>query len=240
MERWYRMRPLRSRVPRRRGSRLLRLHRPRFHHERQHTLRGASPARRLHHLRALRNGLPHGSAHFNERALSSYRVDESRCILCRACVEVCPVEAIKETKPLRGLASEVARTGRPRQPAGRRSPDVRRLWCTDSGAPGAHGRQRSRSGERSHRLPRGEHHHLPVHCWKGSFIHSAFENASATLSGVETAFRALKKKGEIQDNVKFIAFGGDGSSYDIGLQSLSGRWNAVTTCFTSATTTART
>jgi pyruvate ferredoxin oxidoreductase beta subunit len=62
----------------------------------------------------------------------------------------------------------------------------------------------------------------PYTSWKGGFIHTAFENAAATLSGVETAFRALKKKGAIDDNVKFIAFGGDGGTYDIGLQSLSG------------------
>ena len=62
----------------------------------------------------------------------------------------------------------------------------------------------------------------PYTAWKGSFIHTAFENAAATLSGVETAFRALRKKGVIEDNVKFIAFGGDGGTYDIGLQSLSG------------------
>ena len=62
----------------------------------------------------------------------------------------------------------------------------------------------------------------PYTSWKGSYIHTAFENAAATLSGVETAFRALKKKGQIEDNVKFIAFGGDGGTYDIGLQSLSG------------------
>jgi pyruvate ferredoxin oxidoreductase beta subunit len=62
----------------------------------------------------------------------------------------------------------------------------------------------------------------PYTSWKSSFIHTAFENAAATLSGVETAFRALKKKGVIDENVKFIAFGGDGGTYDIGLQSLSG------------------
>ena len=62
----------------------------------------------------------------------------------------------------------------------------------------------------------------PYTSWKGSYIHTAFENAAATLSGVETAFRALKKKGLIEENVKFIAFGGDGGTYDIGLQSLSG------------------
>ncbi len=62
----------------------------------------------------------------------------------------------------------------------------------------------------------------PYTSWKGSYIHTAFENSAATLSGVETAYRALKKKGLIEENTKFIAFGGDGGTYDIGLQSLSG------------------
>ncbi|HPF28800.1 MAG TPA: thiamine pyrophosphate-dependent enzyme, partial [Lachnospiraceae bacterium] len=48
------------------------------------------------------------------------------------------------------------------------------------------------------------------------------ENAGATLSGVETAYRVLKAQGKIKDNYKFITFGGDGGTYDIGLQSLSG------------------
>ena len=58
--------------------------------------------------------------------------------------------------------------------------------------------------------------------WKDSFIHNAFENAAATASGVETAYKALRKKGKIKEDFKFIAFGGDGGTYDIGLQSLSG------------------
>ena len=65
----------------------------------------------------------------------------------------------------------------------------------------------------------------PYTSWKNSsFIHSAFENAGATCSGVETAYRALKKQGKLKSDkdVKFIAFGGDGGTYDIGLQSLSG------------------
>ncbi len=66
---------------------------------------------------------------------------------------------------------------------------------------------------------------FPYTAWKTSFIHSAFENCAATISGVETAFRALKKRGDLpveRDNINFIAFGGDGGTYDIGLQSLSG------------------
>lgn len=62
----------------------------------------------------------------------------------------------------------------------------------------------------------------PYTAWNDSFIHSAFENAGATISGAETAYRALKKQGKISENYKFIAFGGDGGTYDIGFQSLSG------------------
>ena len=64
----------------------------------------------------------------------------------------------------------------------------------------------------------------PYTAWTDSFIHTAFENAGATCSGAEAAYKALKKQGKLpQDkDTKFIAFGGDGGTYDIGLQSLSG------------------
>lgn len=62
----------------------------------------------------------------------------------------------------------------------------------------------------------------PYTAWKDSFVHSAFENAAATISGVEGAYNALKRRGKIDDTYKFIAFGGDGGTYDIGFQSLSG------------------
>ena len=62
----------------------------------------------------------------------------------------------------------------------------------------------------------------PYTAYEDSYIHNAFENAGATLSGVETAYRVLKKKGRLTDNYKFITFGGDGGTYDIGFQSLSG------------------
>jgi len=62
----------------------------------------------------------------------------------------------------------------------------------------------------------------PYTAWKDSYIHSAFENAGATTGGVEAAYKVLKKKGKIDETFKFIAFGGDGGTYDIGLQSLSG------------------
>ena len=64
----------------------------------------------------------------------------------------------------------------------------------------------------------------PYTSWTDSFIHTAFENAGSTLSGVEAAYKALKRQGKLEDDkhTKFIAFGGDGGTYDIGLQSLSG------------------
>ncbi len=64
---------------------------------------------------------------------------------------------------------------------------------------------------------------FPYTAWKTPFIHNAFENAASTISGVETAWRALKKRGKIPKDreIKFLAFGGDGGTYDIGLQSLS-------------------
>ena len=62
----------------------------------------------------------------------------------------------------------------------------------------------------------------PYTSWQDSFIHNAFENAGATIGGVEAAFKALKKRGKVKDNYKFISFGGDGGTYDIGFQSLSG------------------
>lgn len=62
----------------------------------------------------------------------------------------------------------------------------------------------------------------PYTAYEDSYIHNAFENAGATLSGVETAYKALQKRGRLNENYKFITFGGDGGTYDIGLQSLSG------------------
>jgi pyruvate ferredoxin oxidoreductase beta subunit len=63
---------------------------------------------------------------------------------------------------------------------------------------------------------------FPYTSWKNSFFHSAFENSAATCSGIEAAYKSLKKQGKITEDIKFIAFGGDGGTYDIGLQSLSG------------------
>jgi len=62
----------------------------------------------------------------------------------------------------------------------------------------------------------------PYTTWRDSFIHSAFENVAATISGVEAAHRSLAAKGKAKKNYKFLAIGGDGGTYDIGFQALSG------------------
>jgi pyruvate ferredoxin oxidoreductase beta subunit len=62
----------------------------------------------------------------------------------------------------------------------------------------------------------------PYSAWKIPWMHSAFENAAATASGIVEAYNALRRKGKIDKDIKIVVFGGDGGTYDIGLQSLSG------------------
>jgi pyruvate ferredoxin oxidoreductase beta subunit len=62
----------------------------------------------------------------------------------------------------------------------------------------------------------------PYSSWNIPWIHSAFENAASTISGVEAAYKAMKRRGKVKGDIKFISFAGDGGTYDIGLQALSG------------------
>jgi pyruvate ferredoxin oxidoreductase beta subunit len=63
----------------------------------------------------------------------------------------------------------------------------------------------------------------PYTSWRVPWMHNAFENAASTISGIEAAYRSLVRQGKMEEkNVKFLAFGGDGGTYDIGLQALSG------------------
>ncbi len=66
----------------------------------------------------------------------------------------------------------------------------------------------------------------PESSWEVPYIHSAFENAAATASGIESGYKFLKRTGKLPQRTDadpiFLVFGGDGGSYDIGLQSLSG------------------
>ena len=62
----------------------------------------------------------------------------------------------------------------------------------------------------------------PFNAWKVPWMHNAFENAAATASGAEAAFRVMHRKGKLERTPKLVVFGGDGGTFDIGLQSLSG------------------
>jgi len=58
----------------------------------------------------------------------------------------------------------------------------------------------------------------PETAWKIPWIHAAFENAAAVASGVDVALKKLGKR----EGINILAFGGDGGTYDIGFQALSG------------------
>lgn len=65
---------------------------------------------------------------------------------------------------------------------------------------------------------------FPRTSWNVTWVHSAFENAAATIAGVEAMYQSLKKRGKIpaDQKFKFLGIGGDGGTYDIGIQALSG------------------
>ena len=63
----------------------------------------------------------------------------------------------------------------------------------------------------------------PFTSWGVPWLHTAFETSAANASGIEAALKIMKRKGKIkQDHVDVIAFAGDGGTYDIGIQALSG------------------
>ena len=63
----------------------------------------------------------------------------------------------------------------------------------------------------------------PYTSWATPWLHTAFENVAANASGIEAALKIMKKKGRIkQEQIDVIALAGDGGTYDIGIQALSG------------------
>lgn len=67
---------------------------------------------------------------------------------------------------------------------------------------------------------------LPWTSWRVPWIHTLFENVGAVVSGVESAYKAMLRKGkkklEPGRRIKVVGFAGDGGTADIGLQALSG------------------
>jgi len=62
----------------------------------------------------------------------------------------------------------------------------------------------------------------PYTAWKVAWVHVAFENAAAVASGIESAYKAMAKRNAWDKKVDIIAFGGDGGTFDIGIQAISG------------------
>jgi len=64
---------------------------------------------------------------------------------------------------------------------------------------------------------------LPTTAWQVPWIHVAFENSSAVVSGCEVGMKALMRKGKLpKKKINFVAMGGDGATAAIGMGQLSG------------------
>jgi pyruvate ferredoxin oxidoreductase beta subunit len=59
----------------------------------------------------------------------------------------------------------------------------------------------------------------PYTAWRVPWVHGLFENAPAIASGIETYLKSMND-GKLDADI--VVFGGDGGTFDIGLQALSG------------------
>lgn len=62
----------------------------------------------------------------------------------------------------------------------------------------------------------------PETSWQIPWIHSLFGNAAAVATGLAAAKKVKRRKGELAQDVRVIAQGGDGGTTDIGFGCLSG------------------
>lgn len=62
----------------------------------------------------------------------------------------------------------------------------------------------------------------PFSAINAPLLNMAFATAGASASGAVAGYKALKKRGEIEEEPTVLVWAGDGGTYDIGIQSLSG------------------
>jgi pyruvate ferredoxin oxidoreductase beta subunit len=62
----------------------------------------------------------------------------------------------------------------------------------------------------------------PETSWQIPWIHSLFGNTAAVGTGIAAAIKVKRQKGELQQDVRVVAQGGDGGTTDIGFGCLSG------------------
>ena len=79
----------------------------------------------------------------------------------------------------------------------------------------------------------------PYTAWKDSFIHNAFANAAATLSGVETAYRAMKSVANWTTAINSSPSAATAAPTISAFRASPAPWNGATTWYMSATTTRR-
>ncbi len=80
---------------------------------------------------------------------------------------------------------------------------------------------------------------FPYTAWEMPWMHSAFENAAATCSGIESAYKALEKKRQTSCRIKrFILLLSEETAEHTtsGFNHYQVLWKEATECFTSATT----
>ena len=70
---------------------------------------------------------------------------------------------------------------------------------------------------------------FPRTSWKLNWIHTAFGDAAAAMSGISAMYRSLKKQGKlplpVEKERKFLVIGGDGATYDSGFGTISGAFD---------------
>src|SRR5512137_1838242 len=62
----------------------------------------------------------------------------------------------------------------------------------------------------------------PYTSWAVPWLHTAFETAAANASGIDVALQVFERKGKVKQHTDIIALAGDGGTFDIGIQALSG------------------
>jgi pyruvate ferredoxin oxidoreductase beta subunit len=77
---------------------------------------------------------------------------------------------------------------------------------------------------------------IPYTSWEFPGINTLFENTAAVTSGIEAALKVMMRKKYIkEEKINVVGIAGDGATFDIGLQALSGamerRHNFLYICF---------
>ena len=69
----------------------------------------------------------------------------------------------------------------------------------------------------------------PYTAYEDSYIHTAFESAGASLSGVEAAYNALKRKGKVQGRSSSSPSAGMAAPTTSAFSPCPGPWSGATT-----------